>query len=66
MAVFLVVKLPDGREVALLTTKRAVIAVVSMLAFFGKWPAIILSIPSVYLLELLRPALEGCGRGSVS
>ena len=55
MAVFLVVKLPDGREIALLTTKRAVIAMGSMLAFFGKWPAIILSIPSVYLLSSYSP-----------
>ena len=55
MAVFLVFKLADGREVALLTTKRVVIAMASMLAFFGKWPAIILSIPSVYLLSSYAP-----------
>ena len=55
MAVFLVFKLADGREVALLTTKRVVIAMASMLAFFGEWPAIILSIPSVYLLSSYAP-----------
>ena len=60
MAVFLVVKLPDGREIALLTTKRAVIAIGSMLAFFGKWPAIILSIPSVYLLSSYSPLWKDC------
>jgi hypothetical protein len=55
MAVFLVFKLADGREVALLTTKRVVIAMASMLAFIGEWPAIILSIPSVYLLSSYAP-----------
>jgi len=54
-AVLLVFGLPDGREVALLTTKRAVIALASMLTFFGKWPAIILAIPSVYLLSSYPP-----------
>jgi hypothetical protein len=55
MTVFLVFKLPDGREVALLTTKRAVIAMASLVAFFGRCPAIILSIPSVYLLSSYAP-----------
>ena len=55
MAVFLVFRLPDGREVALLTTKRTVTAIASLLTFFGKWPAIILSIPSVYLLSSYAP-----------
>jgi hypothetical protein len=55
MAVFLVFKIPNGREVALLTVKRAVVGVASMLELFGKWPAIILSIPSIYLLISYTP-----------
>jgi hypothetical protein len=52
---FLVFRLPNGREVALLTVKRGVVAVGSMVAFFGKWPATILSIPSVHLLSSYPP-----------
>jgi hypothetical protein len=54
-AIFLVFRLPDGREVASLILRRIVVGLGSMFRFFGKWPSIVLSIPSIYLLSSYPP-----------
>jgi hypothetical protein len=52
---FVLLSLRDPREIASLWRRRIITGVGSMIAFFGKWPAILLSLPSIYLLGRYPP-----------
>ena len=48
-------RLPDGRAIAWRTMRRAGIALRWAVALVGRWPAIVISIPSIYLLISYPP-----------
>jgi hypothetical protein len=53
--VFLFLNQPDRRGALLVWSRRLRVALGSIVALFGKWPAIILSVPSIYLLSSYPP-----------
>jgi hypothetical protein len=52
---FLFLRLRDRREIVSLWRRRLAIGMGSIVRFFGKWPATLLSVPSIYLLSRYPP-----------